>query len=232
MSHRNESLTSIPDNLRGVVLDAIAIMLVVLANFMAVFIGLDLYSRDEIGTLVKMILVLALGWGPLLFVAARLSNIQVKAFFANETEKERQNLVLWTGLGLIGMVTLGLMAMLVDRAVYSIIVNPLSMTGYVLVYLIAISAINEEFALANLQIIFSGGQRNEMVIIVGIITRGIIFWGLHKPLAYTNAPFGVQLTLFLNGCFLGFVFAKTKRYSVPMLGHLIWNLIAISLVVL
>ncbi len=126
------------------------------------------------------------------------------------------------------MVVMGLLLKITDSTAFSATLVG-SASGSVVVYLVLMSAVNEEFALANLQRILSGGVKNSpIVVFVGIIARGVIFWGMHKPLAYTSAPMAIQLMLFMNGCILGLMFATTKRFSVVIIGHLIWNIIAIA----
>lgn len=219
-----EKLDFPPKNLRDTVLDFPAIVIIVVINFIAGFIGLSLLAEDNMRDFVKLLLVLVLGWGPLFFLANRITGLRFRFFIAEGVE----GLVFWVPVTMAIMVVMGILLKIADSTAFSATLVG-SASGSVIVYLVLMSAVNEEFALANLQRILSGGVENSpIVVIVGIIARGVIFWGMHKPLAYTTAPTVVQLMLFMNGCILGLMFATTKRFSVVIIGHLIWNIIAIA----
>jgi hypothetical protein len=199
-------------------------VIILVVNFSAVFIGLTLFAEDEILLFVKLLLVLILGWGPTFFLANRMTGLRFRFFISEGIE----GLMIWVPVTMAAMVILGLIIKVATGPEFSIIVAG-STTGTISAYLVLMSAVNEEFALANVQRVMSGGVKNSpIVIIVGVIARGIIFWGLHKPVAYGNSPMLIQLTLFINGCILGLMFATTKRFSVVIIAHLIWNVIAIA----
>lgn len=224
LKYGKEKLEFPPTNLNNTVLDFPAIVIIVVINFIAGFIGLSLLAESNIRDFIKLLLVLILGWGPLFFLANRITGLRFRFFIAEGME----GLIFWVPVTMAIMVVLGLLLKIADSTAFSATLVG-SSTGSVVIYLVLMSAVNEEFALANLQRILSGGVENSsIVVIVGVIARGVIFWGMHKPLAYTTAPMTVQLMLFMNGCILGLMFATTKRFSVVIIGHLIWNIIAIA----
>ena len=102
-----------PINLRDTVLDFPAIVIIVVINFMAAFIGLSLLAEDNLRDFIKLLLILILGWGPLFFMANRMTGLRFRFFIAEGVE----GLVFWVPVTMAIMVVMGLLLKITDSSI-------------------------------------------------------------------------------------------------------------------
>jgi len=217
----------IPKNLRGVVVDIPTIFLTTVLNLITFYVALSLLAGTESEKdLFSLIILFLFGWGPMFMLANLLTGLPAADTFLDKKEAYMLGKSI-----IIGLAAMVLLAFLVDVTASKLVIISalgLSTTGTVTYYFVISAAINEEWAMANLQRVLTLGQDNEFVVLSTVFVRGIIFALMHRPYAYAGAPFAFIFSLFLSGVVLGLVFIWTKRFSIVIICHIIWNVLAVS----
>lgn len=214
----------LPKSLKGCVIDVPTIFLLTVLNLLMPYMALVLLALSEQQEDFNRLLVLFMLGSSFFVFGNILCGLKVDVFFDKE-EAER----LFRGV-VIGLLLMFLLVVLcrvfADKLTLATMLG-LSTAGSLSLFYAISAAINEEWCLANVQRIFTLGFEGEPIIIGGILVRGLIFWGLHRPYAYTGAPLALQLSIFSSGVVLGTVFVYTKHFSIPILCHLMWNVLAV-----
>lgn len=192
----------------------------------------DLISRYLIvfGVVLTLFLVVFVGWEPLLIPILLLFGSGVLRIYVNRkvqvdeqlSEREKQNIVYYTLIALLAMLIGGLFVENLFQPKVPASVNSLasSMPVVATLFTVDMAVCEEQFFRGELFDLFSFRYAA-----AGIVVTAIVF-ALYHLNVYGSSPEDLAYVL-VAGVVLAWVGAKTGRVAVPMLAHVLNNLLGI-----